>query len=731
MNFINKTISRKIIFWMFILMTLSSMAVLYSTVTKVSEDNIAKTKSNLEMLNSAMFQSLRNAMNTGDPVQIKHAEDEARSIKGVQHLTIAKSKALIEMYSQGEPFTKDQKILKAFDTKKENIIEINNDKGHNLRMIKPMIATQECLMCHVNQQKGDVIGVMDLTFSLKDADNSLKSIIMNIVIASTILGWITIGIIFYVVRKATKPIEGLKTGFKSLLDSTELQDDFRLEVKTKDEIGEVAELFNQYMDKVKADLKQDEIVINETNDILQKIASGFFVYEVTATASNPHVEAMKSNLNFMIKRVKGTLDKINITLRNYSQSKYDFKIDDKDIYGDLGAVTAGIKLVGNNTSEILAMIMNTGEQLNNSTHTLSDASSGLSSSSNTQAASLEETAAALEDITSKIKANTQNTTKMSKLASDVTNSASQGEQLALSTSKAMEEIVHEVTSINEAIEVIDQIAFQTNILSLNAAVEAATAGEAGKGFAVVAQEVRNLASRSAEAANEIKALVENATAKANDGKNVSTNMIDGYKELNNNITDTTELIQEVATSSQEQQNSIIQINDAIGNLDQATQQNSSVASDISSLSNNIENMSDNLVTAAAKASFLQETRGQVCDVDLIYNIADLKVGLFNYKDDVYSRLADYSDNVVRKFNELDNWLETFKQENPTIDKTAVDNLVQMNKNLHNYLQALMHASSDKQSNSSINDFAKKVEIESMRIFGTLNKLKESKCNGDK
>jgi len=712
-------------------MTLSSMAVLYSTVTKVSEDNIAKTKSNLEMLNSAMFQSLRNAMNTGDPIQIKHAEDEARSIKGVQNLTIAKSKPLIEMYSQGEPFTKDQKILKAFDTKKENIIEINNDKGHNLRMIKPMIATQECLMCHVNQQKGDVIGVMDLTFSLKDADDSLKSIIMNIVIASTILGWITIGIIFYVVRKATKPIEGLKTGFKSLLDSAELQDDFRLEVKTKDEIGEVAELFNQYMDKVKADLKQDEIVINETNDILQKIASGFFVYEVTATASNPHVEAMKSNLNFMIKRVKGTLDKINITLRNYSQSKYDFKIDDKGIYGDLGAVTAGIKLVGNNTSEILAMIMNTGEQLNNSTHTLSDASSGLSSSSNTQAASLEETAAALEDITSKIKANTQNTTKMSKLASDVTNSASQGEQLALSTSNAMEEIVHEVTSINEAIEVIDQIAFQTNILSLNAAVEAATAGEAGKGFAVVAQEVRNLASRSAEAANEIKALVENATAKANDGKNVSTNMIDGYKELNNNITDTTELIQEVATSSQEQQNSIIQINDAIGNLDQATQQNSSVASDISSLSNNIENMSDNLVTAAAKASFLQETRGQVCDVDLIYNIADLKVGLFNYKDDVYSRLADYNDNVVRKFNELDNWLETFKQENPTIDKTTVDNLIQMNKNLHNYLQALMQASSDKQSNSSINDFAKKVEIESMRIFGSLNKLKESKCNGDK
>jgi len=708
-------------------MTLSSMAVLFSTVTKVSDDNIVKTKNNLDMLNTAMFQSLRNAMNTGDPVQIKKAEKEAASIKGVQNLTIAKSKALIEMYSTGSAYTKDPDILTSFNDKKEHIIELNNKEGHSLRMIKPMIATKDCLMCHANQAEGDVIGVMDLTFSLKDSDDSLKSIIVNIVIASTLLGWITIGIIFYVVRNATKPIDGLKTGFKSLLESAELKDDFKLEITTKDEIGEVAQLFNQYMDKVRADLKQDEIVINETNDVLQKTANGFFVYEVTSNASNPHVEEMKSNLNFMIKTVKGTLDKINITLRNYSQSKYDFKIDDKGIYGDLGAVTAGIKLVGNNTSEILAMIMNTGEQLNNSTHTLSDASSGLSTSSNTQAASLEETAAALEEITSKIKDNTQNTSKMSQLASNLTSSASQGEKLALSTSQAMDEIASEVSSINEAIEVIDQIAFQTNILSLNAAVEAATAGEAGKGFAVVAQEVRNLASRSAEAANEIKALVENATAKANDGKSVSTNMINGYKELNGNIEDTTKLITEVATSSQEQQNAIIQINDAVTHLDHATQKNSSVASDISGLSNNIEHMSDTLVNAASKASFLQETRKQVCDVDLIYDIADLKVALFNYKDDVYARLANENDNKVVEFINLINWLETYEKKHPNVDKEIIDDLKNMNKNLFNYLTNLMNASANKEANNIINDYAKKVEIESMRIFGTLNSIKESRC----
>ena len=725
LEIITKKISNKIIVALFVLMALSSITVIISTTSKVTQDSIAKTKENLEMLNAAMFQSLRNAMNTGDPVQIAKAEEDARHIKGVKNLTVAKSKSLMELYPSNVPYTKDEKILSTFASKQPLLLQIKDDNGHILRMIKPMIASQECLMCHANQNEGDVIGVMDLTFSLDESDKQISSLVTEISIVSMILAFVTIGLIFYIVRRATNPIQKLKDGFENLLHSNDTN--ISLHVESKDEIGEVATLFNAYMDKVRAGLKQDAKVIEEASDILEKTANGFFVYKVNGTASNPHVEDLKNRLNSMIVSTKETLDKINETLRYYSESKFDYKINDDGIYGNLGSLTAGIKLVGNNTSEILAMVMNTGNALNESTQTLSGASNNLSTSSNQQAASLEETAAALEEITSTIQANTQATVRMSQLASNVTLSAKNGQDLANKTAVSMDDINKEVSSINVAIEVIDQIAFQTNILSLNAAVEAATAGEAGKGFAVVAAEVRNLANRSAEAAREIKHIVENASKKAKEGKNISDNMIEGYKELNENISNTILTINEVAAASKEQERGIVQINDAINLLDQATQKNAQVADQISTMASNIALMSNSLVTAASRASFLEDSMDKVCDVDLVYDTALLKVELLNTKDKIYSKLGDYKSFKIEENQSLKQWCVNHVNSGKRVDTEIMRNIEELNKKFHEDLQDLVNANAAKESNENLTKKAKDVEMLALRIFGNLNNVKREAC----
>jgi len=193
--------------------------------------------------------------------------------------------------------------------------------------------------------------------------------------------------------------------------------------------------------------------------------------------------------------------------------------------------------------------------------------------------------------------------QMTSYAKEVSKSVGEGEDLASKTAASMDEINYQTNAIAEAITVIDQIAFQTNILSLNAAVEAATAGEAGKGFAVVAQEVRNLASRSAEAAKEIKDLVENATEKTNDGKNISSDMINGYERLNTNIQNTLSLINKISESSKEQFDSMAQINDTVNRLDQVTQQNAIASEEANKVGKEVNSIAEKIVLNTSDKKF--------------------------------------------------------------------------------------------------------------------------------
>ena len=329
--------------------------------------------------------------------------------------------------------------------------------------------------------------------------------------------------------------------------------------------------------KFAQDITDNKKVITAVKKSIDLAKTGVMKQTIKETTKNEGIEDLKNGINELYQivssKVDGDLNKISDALSSFQKLNFTQRIT-----GDLGEVSTGLNSLANIINDMLVENKSNGLTLDESSNILLSNVDKLNVSSNEAAASLEETAAALEEITSNIRNNTQNIAKMSSLSNNVTKSAHDGERLANQTTVAMDEINNQVNLINEAISVIDQIAFQTNILSLNAAVEAATAGEAGKGFAVVAAEVRNLASRSAEAAKEIKTIVENAKSKADEGKNIAGHMISGYKELNENIQQTINLISDIEMSSKEQLTGIEQINDAVTQLDQQTQQNAAVAS---------------------------------------------------------------------------------------------------------------------------------------------------------
>lgn len=227
----------------------------------------------------------------------------------------------------------------------------------------------------------------------------------------------------------------------------------------------------------------------------------------------------------------------------------------------------------------------------------------LSSNSNQAAASLEETAAALEEIISTIHNNASSVQQMNELSTDIADSASKGKENASSTLEIMNEISEQSELVKDSLSLISKIAFQTNILSLNATVEAAKAGESGAGFAVVAQEVRRLANDSKVAADEIGGLVETMIVKTHSGKNKVEIMTDGYNKLTENIEVSNNITTQVTEASEEQRRGIEQISQAVNILDQQTQQNANIASKSSSVSNEVDSISKTIIEEVKKNEF--------------------------------------------------------------------------------------------------------------------------------
>ena len=269
--------------------------------------------------------------------------------------------------------------------------------------------------------------------------------------------------------------------------------------------------------------------------------------------------------------------------------------------------------VRNEIGELLSSLQNMQQELVRTVRTVRDGSDAiytgaseiavgnndLSSRTEQQAASLEQTAASMEQLTATVKQNAENARQASQLALNASETAQQGGKVVDGVVTTMKEIAGSSKKIADITSVIDGIAFQTNILALNAAVEAARAGEQGRGFAVVAGEVRSLAQRSAQAAKEIKGLIEDSVSRVNTGSVLVESAGDTMSEIVSAVTRVTDIMGEIASASDEQSRGIDQVGLAVTEMDRVTQQNASLVEESAAAAAALEDQASNLKQAVS------------------------------------------------------------------------------------------------------------------------------------
>lgn len=261
---------------------------------------------------------------------------------------------------------------------------------------------------------------------------------------------------------------------------------------------------------------------------------------------------------------------------------------------EIGELLTAIALMQKNLTETITQIRESAEQVHNASFEMNERNIDLSARTEQQASSLEETAATIEELSSGINQNAIYSNDAATLSKKMNEEAIEGSSLVQKVVTQMSAIKNSSDKISQITAVIDGIAFQTNILALNAAVEAARAGEHGRGFAVVASEVRTLSQRSAQAAKEIKALIEESSLNVSQGSNFANNVSNKITDISNGFKAVTELISQINTSIQEQNYGVKQIHEAISHIDSVTQQNAALVEESAVVSNNLSQQGNDL-----------------------------------------------------------------------------------------------------------------------------------------
>lgn len=401
---------------------------LSNTLHQLSSDG---TNRSIRMLSESIFQTMTGSMMLGDPEIVKAAKKSAKEIDGIEYLEISKSKAVLEIYNDGETYTTDKTILNVLQSKEAKVIESYENSHHTIRMIKPMIAQERCLSCHYNAQVGYVLGAMDLVMSL-DADDKRIAKTNNILILSLVFAALLFAIaasIFFM-KEIFNPLFLLKEKIEDLVrgekDLTQ-----RLEHTQGNEFGDTAKEVNHFLELLQETINHIKLLGQENADVAQEIKMASHVIHKSTLQEYVIVEKANTKTHNVKEIITQAIDAAQKTQDTVMQAENELDLARESL-------------------QVLSLEVGSFVETEN------------------------------------------------ELA---------GELVGL---KANADEVRDVLGL------IKDIAEQTNLLALNAAIEAARAGEHGRGFAVVADEVRKLAERTQKGLGEIEMSVNTIVQSIND-----------------------------------------------------------------------------------------------------------------------------------------------------------------------------------------------------------------------
>ena len=352
-----------------------------------------------------------------------------------------------------------------------------------------------------------------------------------------------------------------------------------LDIQSKDEIGQLAATFNQMLAQVKAMVAGFEQmrgtlreVTAETGTLITAARQGDLQERADARRFQGAYAELVQGTNELLDAVAAPITEAGQALSRAAERDLSVRMDGS-YQGEYQRLQQAVNTALANLDEALSQVNASSEQVSAAATQITAGSQNLAQGASEQASSLEEISSSLQELASMARQTSANSQEVRSLAEEARGSTGRGSQSMRQMSDAMDKIKSSSAATAKIVKTIDEIAFQTNLLALNAAVEAARAGEAGKGFAVVAEEVRNLAMRSAEAAKNTAAMIEESVENVEQGVAFNAEVLRNLDEIATQVNKVGEVIAEVAAASEQQTQGVDQISTAVEELNGVTQQN--------------------------------------------------------------------------------------------------------------------------------------------------------------